>query len=71
MKAKADYLFSLKGNQESLHEDVKEYFSELDFSAPADKQGPIAYHSVSTHDEKHGRLEDRDYAVSDDVAWLV
>lgn len=28
---KADYLFSLKGNQERVHEDVKEFFShELD-----------------------------------------
>jgi hypothetical protein len=61
----------LKGNQESPREDVKEYFSELDFSAPADKREHIAYKSVSTHDEKHGRIEDRDYAVREDVAWLV
>ena len=67
----ADYLFSLKGNQESLHEDVKEYFEGLDFSVPEGKNRDIQFHSTSTHDEKHGRIEDRDYAVSEDVGWLI
>jgi predicted transposase YbfD/YdcC len=71
VKKKADYLFSLKGNQESLHEDVKEYFEGLDFSAPLGKNRDIQFHSTSTHDQKHGRIEDRDYAVSDDVGWLI
>ena len=31
VEKKADYLFSLKGNQETLHEDVKDFFNhELD-----------------------------------------
>jgi predicted transposase YbfD/YdcC len=71
VKKKADYLFSLKGNQESLHEDVKEYFEELDFSAPSGENRHIRFNSISTHDEGHGRIEDRDYAVSDDVEWLI
>jgi predicted transposase YbfD/YdcC len=72
VKRKADYLFSLKGNQESLHEDVKEYFQGVDFSSPASKiDKHIAYKTVSSHDEGHGRIEERDYAVSDDVAWLI
>ena len=71
VKKKADYLFSLKGNQETLCEDVKEYFSDLDFAAPLGKNRNIQFHSVSTHDQKHGRIEDRDYAVSDDVGWLI
>jgi predicted transposase YbfD/YdcC len=70
VKQKADYLFSLKGNQETLHQDVQEYYEGLDFSSPAGKDKHIQFHSVSTHDEKHGRIEDRDYAVSDDVGWL-
>jgi predicted transposase YbfD/YdcC len=68
---KADYLFSLKENQESLYGDVKEYFAGLDFSAPMGKNGDIQFHSTSTHDQQHGRIEDRDYAVSDDVGWLI
>jgi predicted transposase YbfD/YdcC len=56
---------------ESLHEDVKEYFTGLDFSAPSGNIRHIRFNSVSTHDEQHGRIEDRDYAVSDDVNWIV
>jgi hypothetical protein len=62
--------FSLQGNQETLY-DVKEYFSDLDCSAVAGKAGHIAFQPVSTHDQKHGRTEERDYAVSDYVRWLV
>ena len=54
-----------------MHEDVKEYFSDLDFSAPAREHRHIRFSAVSTHDEDHGRIEDRDYAVSDDVEWLI
>jgi predicted transposase YbfD/YdcC len=50
---------------------VKEYFADLDFSAPAHTNRHIQFHSVSTHDERHGRIEGRDYAVSDDVGWLI
>ncbi|MDR1956719.1 MAG: hypothetical protein LBQ30_07690 [Treponema sp.] len=52
----------------SLHEDVKEYFEDLDVSAPSDKIRHIRFNSVWTHDE---RIDDRDYAVSDDMGWLV
>lgn len=70
VKKKADYLFSLKGNQGNLHEDVKEYYDDFDFGKPASTMKYISFKSVSTHDEKHGRIEDRDYAISDDVQWL-
>ncbi|MDR2741384.1 MAG: hypothetical protein LBB98_04430 [Treponema sp.] len=43
----------------------------LDFSVPSDKNRHIQFHSVSTHDQKHGRIEDRDYAVSEEVGWLI
>jgi predicted transposase YbfD/YdcC len=69
-KKKADYLFSLKGNQGNLHEDVEEYFADVDFDKPSSTRKYISFQSASTHDEKHGRIEDRDYAVTDDVAWL-
>jgi predicted transposase YbfD/YdcC len=70
IKKKADYVFSLKGNQGNLHEDVKEYYSDFDFDKPAMAMKYISFQTVSTHDEKHGRIEDRDYAVSDDVKRL-
>jgi hypothetical protein len=49
---------------------VQEYYEGLDFSSPAGKNKHIPFHEVSTHDEKHGRIADRDYAVSNDTEWL-
>jgi predicted transposase YbfD/YdcC len=49
---------------------VKEYWDMLDFNKPQAKAKYIAFRSTSTYDENHGRKETRDYAVSDDVAWL-
>jgi predicted transposase YbfD/YdcC len=48
-----------------------EYWSEFDFGKPASAMKNISFQTTSTHDEKHGRIEDRDYAISDDVAWLI
>jgi predicted transposase YbfD/YdcC len=71
VKKKADYVIGLKGNQKNLHDAVVEYWSMLDFNKPADQAGYIRFRSISTYDQKHGRKETRDYAVSDDVPWLV
>jgi hypothetical protein len=68
---KADYLFSLKKNRETLYEDVREYFKGPGFSLPAGKNRHIEFQSVPAHDEKHGRIEDRDYAVSGDAGRLA
>ena len=70
VEKQADYLFSLKGNQETLHEEVQEYWDMLDFNKPATQAKYIRFRTISTYDEKHGRKETRDYAVSDDVKWL-
>lgn len=70
VKKKADYLFSLKGNQGNLHEDVEEYFEDFDFDKSERAMKYRSFKRASTHEEKHGRIEDRDYAVSDDVEWL-
>ena len=70
VKKEADYVFSLKGNQDSLHDAVKEYWDMLDFEKPASEAKYIKFRSTSTYEEKHGRKENRDYAVSDDIDWL-
>jgi predicted transposase YbfD/YdcC/DNA-binding protein Fis len=70
VKKEADYVFSLKGNQETLHEQVKEYWDMLDFNKSEAQAKYIKFRSVSTYEEKHGRKETRDYAISDDVKWL-
>ena len=63
---KADYVFALKENQESLYQDVTEYFQDIDFSHP---EPDVLVDS--TFDVDHGRLERRCYGVSGNVSWLA
>ncbi len=64
---KADYLLALKGNQGTLRDDV-----ELLFREQAERN--FAELKVSRHqtvDADHGRLEIRDYVVTEDIEWLT
>jgi predicted transposase YbfD/YdcC len=64
--AGADYVLSLKENQETLYDDVKTYFEGIDFTRP----DPLIKTS-SAFEVDHGRQERRNHAVTDDVSWLV
>lgn len=61
-KKRADYVLALKGNQGTLHEDVKLYFGEKDFL------GKCEYHK--TVEKVRGGIEKREYWQTDDVGWL-
>jgi len=66
VKQEADYVFSLKGNQTTLHEDVRLYFE-------AAMKTPQFYESISRHTTKekgHGRIEKRYYCLSEEIEWL-
>lgn len=63
---KADYIFSLKGNQETLHEDVKLFAAEQ--KARDFKDTTVTRHE--TLDGEHGRIETRKYTVFHVVGWL-
>jgi predicted transposase YbfD/YdcC len=63
---KAGYIFALKGNQGTLHEDVKVFVEEQ-------KAKDFTHTTVSRHetvDGDHGRIETRRYTVIHDVGWL-
>jgi predicted transposase YbfD/YdcC len=63
---KADYILALKGNQGTLHDDVKVFAAEQktrDF-----KDTMVSHHE--TVDADHGRIETRRYTVIHDVGWL-
>lgn len=66
IEKEADYTLALKGNQGSLHEDVKYYFSNT--SDEELSQPPFSYHKTIQKD--HGRIEQREYWVTDDIDWL-
>ena len=55
-----DYVFSLKGNQGNLHDDVKTFFTSSLSPAVA---------SVS-YEGEHGRIETRSIRATADIAWL-
>ena len=56
-----DYAFALKGNQGTLHDDVKLYFDD-----PQTKPTTID----ATVDADHGRIETRTVSISTDIDWL-
>lgn len=57
---KADYVLGLKGNQESIHEDVKLYFDTFTGSK-----------KTRTCEKGHGRIETRRYFLETDIDWLT
>ena len=63
--AQADYVLRLKGNQTTLHDDVRLYFETA-------TQTPRFYPSTSnsTKEKSHGRIEKRYYTLSEDIGWL-
>ena len=56
-----DYALALKGNQGSLHADIRDFLD--DPATPAQSSGPLV-------EADHARIETRNASVSDDVAWL-
>jgi predicted transposase YbfD/YdcC len=59
---KADYLFTLKGNQPTLEADVERYFGDAPASELATK---------TTVEKGHGRIETRTYTASSNIDWIV
>jgi predicted transposase YbfD/YdcC len=61
-KKRADYVLALKGNQGSLYEDVKQYFSDEELLSQC------SY--VKTTEKARGGIEKREYWQTDDIDWL-
>lgn len=61
-----DYVFALKGNQGTLHEDVKDFF-EIE-AAEKTENKDIEKHE--TLEKDHGRIEKRKYGFCKNVEWL-
>ena len=55
-----DYVFSLKGNQGNLHDDVKTFFTSSLSPAVA----------AVSYEGDHGRIETRTLRATADIAWL-
>ena len=57
-----DYLLALKGNQFSLHDEIRRYL---------DDPATMIHSRFETTDGDHGRIEVRRHLVSHDVDWLT
>ena len=62
-KKQADYVLALKGNQGTLHEDVKLYFDDPELLSKC------AY--THNFEKARGCIEKREYWQTDDIAWLA
>lgn len=62
----ADYVLALKGNQGTLHQDIKLYFDETTENELQEK--PFDYYKSVDND--HGRIEIREYWATADIDWL-
>ncbi len=60
-----DYALALKGNQGTLHDDVRTF---LDDPAPRPATAAVAIHT--TVDGDHGRIETRTATISTSIDWL-
>jgi predicted transposase YbfD/YdcC len=60
-----DYLSALKGNQSSLHDDVKLFFE----NTPKSHINRLNIHK--TTDGDHGRIEEREVTSCHDIDWLI
>ncbi len=66
-EADADYVLALKGNQGTLHAEVKAFLDD----ARARGFAGVPHQFVQTVDKDHGRLETRRYWVTDQIGWLA
>ena len=63
---RADYVLALKGNQSSLHDDVREYFQDKEFCEQIKKNGQYN----RTVEKAHSQKEVREYYQTEDIKWL-
>lgn len=62
----ADYVLALKGNQESLADEVESYFNQAD---AIDFEG-VKCDAIGAKEIGHGRIEFREIYVTEDIDWL-
>lgn len=66
---KSDYVFSLKGNQEKIHDDVKEFFTWHELDEKYCERYKILKYEGEV-EIGHGRIEKRDGFLCTNIKWL-
>lgn len=65
--ADADYVLALKGNHGTLHEEVKSFLED----AHARDFLEVPHTHYQSVEKEHGRIETRDYWITDKIDWLA
>ena len=65
----ADYILQVKGNQQTLMDDIREYFEKDVFTEKKDGLEKTGRYHKDLCGE-HGRMEKREYYVENDTEWL-
>jgi predicted transposase YbfD/YdcC len=78
IEADADYVLALKGNQETVHEEVKSFLDAILLEQQSPRlqgaklsRAAAALASLETVEKDHGRLETRRYYQSDHLDWFA
>lgn len=67
IEQEGDYVFNLKGNQSSLHDDVRLF---LEGHIGEGKQKEEVFDTYKIVGGDHGRIETRTYWITDKISWL-
>ena len=68
VEKEGDYVLAVKDNQKSIHDQLKWFFNDVDLPADLSEGGYIDHYQ--TFDKGHGRLETRQYLVSDEINFM-
>lgn len=63
----ANYVLALKGNQETLADEIENYFNQAE---AIDFEG-LEFDAVGAREIGHGRVETREIYVTEDIDWLL
>lgn len=66
VKRGADYVLALKGNQQSLADEIENYFTQAEV---INFKG-VEFDGISSKETNHGRIEKREVYVTEDIEWL-
>lgn len=67
VKGGADYILALKGNQETMHEEVADFFEDI----LQDKKTEIPLSYAETTEGDHGRIETRRVWSTSEISWFA
>lgn len=67
IKNKGDYILALKGNHPLLHQEVEEFFEQVE---DEEYREEYRINLCQKYDKGHGRIERRDYYITSSLGWM-